>query len=187
MGRIRADPVPDGIREPEQHFGAIEGKPVDHPVGETKMGTWKPDGLKERSEMSAPVEPVEPFGIARGIGEELRLGRVGKRVFDDAAFALINGRSPLGDLRDFVPPVEETAPGVVGKASDSPGQHLVIVVRLSRIAEPARRLVAFVHISSVKRTRLGTLREGQRVDFELTPGRDECPPDQDQRSRAEAP
>ena len=31
---------------------------------------------------------------------------------------------------------------------------------------------AFVHISAVERAGLGTLREGQRVSFELRPGRD---------------
>ena len=30
----------------------------------------------------------------------------------------------------------------------------------------------FVHISAVERAGFGTLREGQRVHFELTPGRD---------------
>ena len=30
----------------------------------------------------------------------------------------------------------------------------------------------FVHISAVERARLGTLREGQRVSFEVRPGRD---------------
>ena len=32
--------------------------------------------------------------------------------------------------------------------------------------------VAFVHISAVERAGLGTLRERQRVSFELRPGRD---------------
>ena len=31
---------------------------------------------------------------------------------------------------------------------------------------------AFVHISAVERAGLGTLREGQRVRFEIQPGRD---------------
>ena len=31
---------------------------------------------------------------------------------------------------------------------------------------------AFVHISAVERAGLGTLREGQRVSYELRPGRD---------------
>ena len=31
---------------------------------------------------------------------------------------------------------------------------------------------AFVHISAVERAGLGTLREGQRVNYELRPGRD---------------
>ena len=31
---------------------------------------------------------------------------------------------------------------------------------------------AFVHISAVERAGLGTLREGQRVSFEIRPGRD---------------
>ena len=31
---------------------------------------------------------------------------------------------------------------------------------------------AFVHISAVERAGLGTLREGQRVNFEIRPGRD---------------
>ena len=31
---------------------------------------------------------------------------------------------------------------------------------------------AFVHISAVERAGLSTLREGQKVEYELTPGRD---------------
>ena len=31
---------------------------------------------------------------------------------------------------------------------------------------------AFVHISAVERAGIGTLREGQKVEFELVPGRD---------------
>ena len=114
--------------ETEHRFRVIEDEPVDYPVCQPLMGVWKIGCFEQRGETTAPVEPVEPLGVGRGVGEELRLGRLGEGLVDNVGFPFVERGRSSRDFRDLMPPIEKTAPRVVGKAADSLVQPTVVVV-----------------------------------------------------------
>ena len=113
----------------------IEGEAIIHPTGEQGIALAEIAGTEQRGEILALVEPLQPPGVDCGLGEEVCLGRVGESFVDDIGFAIVERWRLPRDLRDFVPPIEHTAPCVVREAVNPLAQPAMVIAGFPGIGD----------------------------------------------------
>ena len=73
-------------------------------------------------------EPVEPFRVGCDFGKEARSGQVGECFVNGLGFACIGRRRASCDLGDFMAPIEQAAPRIVGEVVDTDIQLVVVTL-----------------------------------------------------------